>query len=580
MQLFKAWADEAPANAAQEAMSFHTLFDKHLARVAKYVPATDDCRSRLSRQSATEYLTRKRTRNHPWWALCYFALQLYEDQEAAPNALRYFAGEYAKRLEWPTPSTPPPVGTRPVDPQDGAKMIKSLQARLAEHVEQGAQADLAEMAGAADQLATLLFGRLKQTPGDDSSLVLDEDTTQTAEHLCDLAHVLITRVDAAERREVTDDIRRNCAEVFDAAIHAHRRLARSPGREANELGRLGMLRVRDMNITDPIRSNVERVFMRYHGEHSGALLRARGKTQLRAELAAARRLVSGLAELKKNAPEGALSVVRLDGQRPARDDVVDVDRLVGVACRVACAVAVDPAPTKAVTDLRRDLVNLFPRGHERHDVRWLLTLAAGSNKAVLGASETLRVARIRGVGEYLLARMFVAASASDEAAVDIQYRSRYRLFQPPDKDLLRRVARTDEDLRPDESEAEFLARLREQRRILILQRAAGLYGRSLVWLRESGSAGQLRSRAGEELDAVRAVLPPRQRDPKSVVHALSGLRHRLEEMTIDGFLWADIDAWTNMNEGKAAFSARRLSAVLEQTQRYLSQPELGVVADT
>lgn len=585
VQLFKVWAEDNPTNAAQERMSVRQLFEE-LGRFMRTIPPIAG-EQVLDRGSAANHLTMKKTRNQPWWALCYWALQLYDDEDTAPAPLRYFAGEYAKRLGWPSPTTPPGSdGSAAVHHPNAAKMIQKLQRRLEDYDAKGAEVDLAGFSSTAERLASLLFTALHQTSSDDASHALDKSATETAENLCNLADSMTAHFDAAEDHEVTDDIRRSCAQVFDSAIHAHRRLARTAGRESKELGRLAALRERDIRITGAIRTNVERAFMRYHSTHSGSLLRERGEPQLQAEIAAARELVSKLTTLKKAAPSRALGVVRLDGRRPPADDIADIDRLVGVACRLACALACavreDRAAEQQFTALRMDLVNLFPRGHERHDVRWLLTLATGPDDAVKGASEILRVARIRGVGDYLLARMFVAASTTDEAAIDVLHRSRYRLFHPPDVDLLRRVARPDEGPQPGEDPAHFHARLREQRRAMILQRAAGLYERAIGWLRESGSAGQLRLRAQHELAAVNAELSQWQieRDPSSVVHALGGLRHRLHEMTIDGFLWADIGAFTNMKDDKVGISARRLSAVLEQTQRYLSQPELGTVAET
>jgi hypothetical protein len=578
VQLFKAWADENPANAAQEHLSTHELF----RQLSPLMPSIDPIAGPqiVKRSAAAVHLKSCNTRNQPWWALCYWALQLYDDADAAPAALRYFAGEYAKRLEWPSPTMPPGCDVTDIAQPDADKVIVKLKQQLKSYAEQGAEANLSGMASAAEQLAALMFNRLNQTSGDDASHALDEPATRTAESLCNLSHVLTTRLDAAEDHEISDDIRRCCATVFDAAIHAHRRLARTPGREANELGRLATLRERDRRITESIRFNGEQAFMRYHGDHTGALLRDPGEQQLRAEIAAADRLVTRLTSLKAAAPAKAFRVVNLDGQRPSADDVVDIDRLVGVACRLACAMAcapdIDPSVQQKFPALRKKLLNLFPKGHERNDVRWLLTLAAGPSDALFGASEVLRVARLRGIGDYLLARMFVAASTTDEAVVDIRHRSHYRLFHPHDEDLLRRVA-VDQRPWPGEDNAAFLKHLREHRRGVILQRAAGLYERAISWLRESGSAGQLRLRAQSELSGITAPLNdwPMNRDASSVVHALGGLRHRLYEMTIDGFLWADIDAWTNMNDDTMVLSARRLSAVLGQTQRYLNQPEFG-----
>ncbi|GAA2397162.1 hypothetical protein A7G45_08150 [Mycolicibacterium llatzerense] len=583
VQLFKAWADQNPANAAQETLSLHELFRQlePLMRTLEPIAGAQF----VTRSAAAVHLKVGNTRNQPWWALCYWALQLYDDADTAPAALRYFAGEYAKRLEWPTPTMPPGCDASDIAQPDAGKLIVKLKQQIKSYVDQGPEADLSGMASAAGQLAALMFNTLNQTSGDDASHALDETATRTAESLCNLTHVLTTRLDAAEDQEITDDMRRCCALVFDAAIHAHRRLARTPGREANELGRLATLRERDRRITEPIRFNGEQAFMRYHGDHSGALLRDPGQQQLRAEIAAAERLTTKLAALKAAAPAKTFRVLHLNGQRPAANDVVDIDRLVGVACRLACAMTcapdVDPSVQEKFRELRRKLLNLFPKGHERNDVRWLLTLAAGPSDAIFGASEVLRVARLRGIGDYLLARMFVAASTTDEAVVDIRHRSHYRLFHPRDEDLLRRVA-VNQQPWPGEDDAAFLLYLREQRRAVILQRAAGLYERAVSWLREAGSAGQLRSRAQTELADITVRLNdwPMNRDPSSVVHALSGLRHRLHEMTIDGFLWADIDAWTNMNDDTMALSARRLSAVLDQTQRYLNQPEFGTVAET
>jgi hypothetical protein len=45
--------------------------------------------------------------------------------------------------------------------------------------------------------------------------------------------------------------------VFDAAIQARRRLARTPGSEEAQFGHLAVLRTNDMLITDSIRTNVE-----------------------------------------------------------------------------------------------------------------------------------------------------------------------------------------------------------------------------------------------------------------------------------------------------------------------------------
>lgn len=584
VELFKEWADRNPNNAAHERMSIRELFAKHLDGLMLDTPVTAGSGEQVVRRgSAAVHLKAAKTRNQPWWALCYWALQLYDDQHAAPTALRYFAGEYAKRLEWPMPNLPPSDGVVAMV-SDPTAEIGKLKDRVRVFVSNPLPTDLADMAAASEQLATLLFEtRLNRTSDREGTHVLDSAAAAAAQNLCDLAQVLTNHVDAAAT-EVTDDVRRCCATVFDAAIHAHRRRARTPGREINELGLLAAVRERDMRITAAIRTNVEIALMRYHGSHSGALLRESGEHQLLAEIHAAQRLIAELTAFQKAAVPGAFRVTRLDGRRPTQDNIVDIDRLVGVACRLACAVAASPevAAAAGAVELRVSLLKLFPHCQERHDVRWLLTLAAGPPGVILGASEVLRVARIRGVGDFLLARMFASASTADEHSVDARHRGSYRLFQPEDEDLLRRVADRGEETRDDESAAEFAVRLRARRREMLLQRSFGLYTRAIVWLRESGSAGQLRTRAERERADVESSLtePSTGRAHASVVGALSGLRHRLEEMIVDGFLWADIDEWTNMNDDKVAFSARRLSAILDQAQRYLAQPELGVRTET
>lgn len=585
VRLFKAWADEDPANAAMETTSMHQLFNEHLAKVADIVPDRDGEGPHIvQRQRVAEALTLANTRNHPWWALCYWALQLYQDDYSAPNALRYFANEYAKRLGWPIPDTPPNVDETAfdhVDPERAATEIATLKDRLREY-SASARADVADITRAAARLAVLLSAGLQQSPGGDSAHRLDEAGVETATEIADLAQMVVVQVDTVADRPLTDADRRHCALVFDAAIQARRRLARVPGSEDAQFGLLGILRTDDMRITNPIRTNVEQAFMRYYREHSEALLRGGDKNQPRAEFNAALRLVDKLHTINGDGP--GLQHERLNGQRPRVDNVVDIEKLIGVACRVACLLAATPSIADQSAKLRRRLLNLLPPSQDRNDVRWLLALAVSDDSVILNPAEILRVARVRGVGDYLLARMFVAASNTDDSAVDFLRRSQYRYFQPDEADLLRRVARLDEKNGALEPAAETLRRLRDHRQGVILQRAAGLYDRALVWLRNSGSSGALRRRAEDELQVVHTALARREiaveRDPASVVHALSGLRHRLDEMIVDGFLWADINAMTNMNDNAVLFAGRRLSAVLDQAQRYLIRPELGVVAET
>ncbi|TGD85340.1 hypothetical protein BayCH28_20070 [Mycolicibacterium sp. CH28] len=583
VQLFKEWADLHPDNAAHEDYSIHELF-RNLKPLMPHSPPIAG-QQVIQRNHVATYLTAAKTRNQPWWALCFWALQLYDHEDAAPAPLRYFAAEFGKRLQWPAPTRPPTAGEETSDPGDVAATVARLRTTLQEYALQGAEADLTGMTYAAKYLAPLLLAELTSNASQDAYHALNTEAVLTAERLCNLADVVIIRVNQASPGEVTDNIRRCCAEVFDAATQAHRRLARTPGRETQEIGMLAALRESDIRITESIRTDVERVLMRYHSHHSKSLLRGRRDHQLLAEIAAARRLVSELTAIKKAAGP-AFTVVRLGSRRPELDGTIDTDRLVGVACRLACAAAcaVDDGANAGVNfdELRRSLVNLFPRGQDRHDVNWLLKLAAGPPDAVYGASEVLRIARIRGIGDYLLARMFVAASCTDYGAVGILHRDRYRLFHPLEGDLVRRVASPGEQRLVDETREQFLARLRERRRVVILQRAAGLYARAIDWLRESGAAGQLRARAQAELAAIDGALDPSlpSHDPLAVLHALSGLRRRVHEMTIDGFLWADIGASTNMNDPKVAFSATLLLAALDQAQRYLAQPELSSTAET
>jgi hypothetical protein len=148
--------------------------------------------------------------------------------------------------------------------------------------------------------------------------------------------------------------------------------------------------------------------------------------QPRAQFNTALRLVDKLQAIAGERP--ALKLKRLNGQRPAADNVVDIEKLIGAACRLACLLTANSAIAEQSAALRRRMLNLLPPSQDRNDVRWLFALAVSGGSVILNPAEMLRVARVRGVGDYLLARMFVAAANADEYPIDFLRRSQYRHF--------------------------------------------------------------------------------------------------------------------------------------------------------
>lgn len=540
VEAFSAWVLQNPA-LALDRHSTHSLGDP-------------DVGIGVTRKTINRWFPEAKCGGSTWHALCYMAvdLQLFEPSMPPPRFVMKCADTYREWREQDAPAD----GRAQAEHGYEAMTDPELQT-----VVEGQFNDLVATVEASAVLAKRLHRKLLTTNGLKSQIEGRgrQEAVETALQICSVANVVVNRV-WQTRDTASRDLRENCALVIDAAVDAHRLLSRNPKREFAELGLLLDLRTKDLDITNGVRTAAETALVAYYRDIARALLSYDHTRSAEDELTAIEALIDSL--------HATNTVIRPDEviSSNARGNVLAASEIMFVVDRIASILVARRSSEirhRARNSATR-LLQLFDRNSggtvavARWDVSRLLK-AAEVGLSVVGPIAILRIVKFRGVGEVLVARLLVRIATDGFAA--------------------------SETLPPSSTPIELYlgGPIDDERRAQLLERAVGLYKRAVGWLRDAGVAGDLKQVAIEELADAQALL---KRTPRSAVPdvkdlhlAISELRQDLERMVVKGLLLADLSSLTNMKDDTARQAAVRLISELNETIRYLKQPEVGLRTD-
>ncbi len=537
-----------------------------------------------SRNTLGKYFKASECHGSPWHALCYMSMEAYllDEDPPPPQALRDYHSEYQ---HWLT------------EAQRGSEglQLSELKRKDDEHLlkiidEADAKTDVLELTTAARVRIRRLHDRLliNSLWGPKDFVLHREAAAEAAESICAISERVIGELIWPQRAHLTLQVRRNCAAIIDSTVDAHRLLSRDGDRQFAELGLLLALRNKDADLTKTVRTEADRAMVEYNIRHTDALMARRDAAAAEKEMKATESLLQTLAGIRAFALRD--DVFGLSTVAPP-NNAVAAQKLMEVAARLASyMVAYAPTTTSpgvSAQDVERgrafskradacaklllevidgDLdTSVF---QDRADVMSLLQ-AARRHDFVVNPPTALRILRFRGIGEMLVARMLTSIATGKPSYDDRHTTTGY--------------LRTGDDVEPEPSPYGS-----EERRTMLMRRAESLYLRSIDWQRDAGAPKRLRKLAAAELEVLRRTLEQRPapirnehgqtRTPRTLEEAITRLRADLDQMIVEGVLWADL---RHLNElsGESKIRATRLINTMTEATRFLRAPEVGLRTD-
>ncbi|MBJ7337244.1 hypothetical protein [Mycolicibacterium sp.] len=452
--------------------------------------------------------------------------------------------------------------------------------------------DVLELTTAARVYIKRLHDRLMVNSlwGPNDFALTGDDAVAACESICVISERVIDELIWPRREELAIQVRRNCAAIIDHTVDARRLLSRDGERQYAELYLLLKLRRKDAQLTKSVRTEAGRAMVDYNITHTDALMTGRADAAAENELKATESLLETLTGCRAFAIRD--DVYRLSAGAPPSNAVASA-KLIEVAARLASyLVAYAPTPTspgifgddvERGDEFRERILNCAKTLREvidpdldpsvtqdRADVISLLT-AARRPDFVVNPPTALRILRFRGIGEMLVARMLTTI-ATGESSHDNHYSA---------TDYLR--TGSSPELRPSVTD-----RSEERRRIKLMERAGSLYQRAIDWQRSAGAPKTLRQLAITELDDLQKVLArsttpydtddEETPDPQNIEQAITRLRADLDQMIVQGILWADLRHLNELRDDSAVRAIRLINTMTEAT-RFLKQPEVGLRTD-
>lgn len=550
-----------------------------------------------SRNTLSQYFKASECHGSPWHALCFMAMEDYVSGEdpPPPARLRDDAAQYqrwrAEAQQRYAPDTD--------DVRADANVLELSELKLKDNDELRKIIDNADLDTDVLELTTAVRVYIKRLHdrlmvnslwGPSDFALTGGDALAACESICAISDRVIDELIWPRREELAIQVRRNCAPIIDHTVDARRLLSRDGTRQYAELYLLLKLRRKDAELTKGIRTEAGRAMVEYNITHTDALMNGRADAAAENELKATEVLLKTLTGCRAFAIRD--DVYRLSAAAPPNNAVASA-KLIEVAARLASYI-VAYAPTPASPGIFADDVE---RGNEfqerilnctrmlrevidpdldpsvtqdRADVISLLT-AARRPDFVVNPPTALRILRFRGIGEMLVARMLTTI-AKGESSHDNHYSA---------TDYLR--TGSSRELRPPATD-----RSEERRRIKLMERAGSLYQRAIDWQRSAGAPKTLRQLAIIEFEDLQRVLArsatphdtddEETPDPQNIEQAITRLRADLDQMIVQGILWADLH---HLNElrGESALRAIRLINTMTEATRFLKQPEVGLRTD-
>lgn len=510
----------------------------------------------VSRRTLGTYFPERKCGDSTFHALCYMALdvyELYDPRDSAPPHIQFCAHTYRG---WRRDDQARAGHASPTDPES------MTDAELSAVIER--DSDLTVITKAAKILTARLHRKLCTTSLFSASDESRRAALAAADKIADTADVVLPRVQTVSDR-ITDEIRRNCADIIDSAVDAHRLRSRDTHREARELSFILYLRTVDLDLTRNVRPEPEVQLCQYQLRTAQALMYTDPHRVIDKQLSATEAVVRALAPSKEE--DGVEPWVEAWGEdsrevRARRPYRIDAEKLLTVVSHLASFLFAYPPGhalhTRAQSSADRLLTLYGPAAVlERHDVRTLFEAAAHPTLDVAKPVPSLRIVKFSGVGEVILARMLVRIATEDFSGSAV----------PPHIRLYLGAELSD-----------------EARRTLALMRAKGLYSRAISWLRTFGIANVVRDMAIEgrqEVDDYLRARPdlPAADSMKDVKARIAELRDKLNSTIVDAMLRADLNLWADVSAGGNRGEALTLIRALDESWRYLQKPELGLRTD-
>lgn len=537
-----------------------------------------------SRNTLGRYFKASECHGSPWHALCYMAMEAYllDEDPLPPQALRDRHSEYQ---HWLTEAQRGSEGLQlsELKRKDDEHLLKIIE-------KADATTDVLELTTAARIHIKRLHDRLLMNSlwGPKDFVLAREAAVNAAESICAISERVIDELIWPQREHLALQVRRNCAAIIDATVDARRLLSRDGERQFAELGLLLTLRNKDADLTKGVRTEADRAMVEYNIRHTDALITRRDAAAAEKEMKATETLLHTLTEIRAFALRD--DVFRLSAVAPPINAAAAA-KLVEVAARLASyMVAYAPTTTSpgvsaqdvergrafseradACAKLLRDVIDPdldTSVVQDRADVVSLLQ-AARRPGFVVNPPTALRILRFRGIGEMLIARMLTNIATGEPSHDDRHTTTGY--------------LRTGDDVEPDPSPYGP-----QERRTMLMKRAESLYLRSIDWQRGAGAPKRLRELAAAELEELQRTLSQRPTPietehghtptPRTLEEAITRLRADLDQMIVEGVLWADL---RHLNElsGDSALRATRLINTMTEATRFLKEPEVGLRTD-
>ncbi|MHA3024342.1 hypothetical protein ACXPWS_29215 [Mycobacterium sp. BMJ-28] len=541
-----------------------------------------------SRNTLGAYFKAEECAGSPWMALCYMAMEDYlpgTDPEP-PDTLRKNHSRY-QLWRANTRRDNDDLELSELKLTDSDQLLKIIEAATT-------PSDLLTVTTAAriytKRLHSKLISNSLLTVG--GSALQREEAIENAGQICEVAERVIDDLVWPRRAELSPQVQRNCAAIIDSTVDARRLLSRVAERQFPELALLLALRYKDSDLTKAVRTEAGRAMVQYNIDHTEALMARSAISAAEGEIQATENLLNTLTGIRAFGLRD--DVLHLSASGPPANALPSA-KLMAIAARLAMYIIAYASPTTESSVSAREkqrridfavrtkkcaqqLLSVLDPDldpsvrQDRADVISLLG-AAREHRFIVGPSTALRILRFRGTGEMLVARMLTNIATTEPPIAD-RYVATLYLHKASASLSGAAVHQTLMDS--------------EERRTILMERARTLYQRAIEWQRNAGASKRLKALATTELEQLQKLFDERATSvapdqgnrsaPSTLEGAVTRLRSDLDQMIVEGILWADLRELNKLPD-ESRLRVQRLLNTLSEATRFLKDPEMGLRTD-